>query len=85
MEKGVLAFWQLHKRDPVLVYHLSSPSIATGVYQPTPQDRTGSPYLRFAPENPGIFGLSTHEVYLHAMLPSRAVSSYLTFSPFPFQ
>jgi hypothetical protein len=35
------------------------------------------------PSNAGIHGITAHKVYPPGLLPNRAVSSYLTFSPWP--
>ncbi len=62
-------------------YHLSSPDVAIRVNQPT------HPGIRL-PENDqsksqDLFGLSTRKVCHAPAVTGRAVSSYLTFSPFP--
>ena len=38
----------------------------------------------FSINNPGLFGLSAHEVYLATNVTISTVSSYPTFSPLPF-
>ncbi|MEN9699973.1 MAG: hypothetical protein RLZZ301_1171 [Bacteroidota bacterium] len=63
-------------------YHLSSTLLTQRVNQPTLQVRRAA---LSAEACPGIFGLSARKVYLALHITEQAVSSYLTFSPFPRQ
>lgn len=64
------------------VYHLSSTALAHSVNRPTLRDRRAA---CSACAGPGIFGLSARKVYPATYIAASAVSSYLTFSPFPWQ
>ena len=64
------------------VYHLSSAALAHSVDRPTLRDRRAA---CSACAGPGIFGLSARKVYPASCITATAVSSYLTFSPFPRQ
>ena len=64
------------------VYHLSSAALARSVNRPTLRDRRAA---CSACAGPGIFGLSARKVYPATYITVSAVSSYLTFSPFPWQ
>lgn len=76
-----------YKRDPVPgepgIYHLSRLNVAIKLNRPTLRDRTSSPLIMHKHKIPGIFGLSTPEVYPLLLSPNASVSSYLTFSPLP--
>jgi len=62
------------------VYHLSSTALARSVYRPTLRDERAA---RSACADLGLFGLSARKVYPAKCITAPAVSSYLTFSPFP--
>lgn len=62
------------------VYHLSSAALAHSVHRPTLRDRRAA---CSACAGLGIFGLSARKVYPANYITVTAVSSYLTFSPFP--
>ena len=64
------------------VYHLSSAALTRSVNRPTLRDERAA---RSACADPGIFGLSARKVYPAKCITAQAVSSYLTFSPFPRQ
>ena len=64
------------------VYHLSSAALAHSVHRPTLRDRRAA---RSACAGLGIFGLSARKVYPALCITAQAVSSYLTFSPFPLR
>jgi len=62
-------------------YHLSSPDFAIGVNQPTRPDF--HKWMSRAAHVRDLFGLSTRKVCRALRVATKAVSSYLTFSPFP--
>ena len=64
------------------VYHLSSTALTHSVHRPTLRDERAA---RSACADLGIFGLSARKVYPASCITAKAVSSYLTFSPFPQQ
>jgi hypothetical protein len=64
------------------VYHLSSTALTHSVHRPTLRDERAA---RSAFADLGIFGLSARKVYPAFCITAKAVSSYLTFSPFPQQ
>ena len=63
------------------VYHLSSTALTRSVYRPTLRDERAA---RSACADLGLFGLSARKVYPAKCITAPAVSSYLTFSPFPW-
>lgn len=64
------------------VYHLSSTTFTCSVERPTLRDERAT---RSACAGLGIFGLSARKVYPAKCIAAVAVSSYLTFSPFPWR
>lgn len=80
---------QTCKPDPVSRrsrdgYHLSVPPVTRGINlstHPRPFRRNGT--IGRAALYADLYDISACKVYPRKMLPSTAVSSYLTFSPFP--
>ena len=70
-------------KNNAVIYHLSCSKLTLGIHQPTLRDRTSSPLCIAAIL--GLFGLSVRKVYLAFHIAVKAVSSYLTFSPFPLR
>ncbi len=72
-----------HKPDSVRGYHLSVPLVTRrnqAAYPFRPKRENGPlPTRRYL----NLCGISARKVYPHCILPYKAVSSYLTFSPLP--